>query len=143
MATNSRKRKVLSLRERVAVLSKIDSGKSCRSVAGEIGVGKTQIQGILWDREDILKRWEAGEHSDKKYTKVRRTGYEDLDKVVWEWFTRARAKNIPVSGKLIQERAIMYARELGHDSFTGSNGWLEKWQKRHNVRLAVLFRRSC
>ena len=32
----------------------------------------------------------------------------------------------------------MYARELGHESFTGSNGWLEKWQKRHNVCLAVL-----
>ena len=139
MATNSRKRKVLSLRERVAVQSKIDSYKSCRSVAGEIGIGKTQIHGILQDREGILKRWETGEHSNKKYTKVRRTGYEDLDKVVWEWFTRARAKNIPLSGKkLIQERAIMYVRELGHDSFTGSTGWLEKWQKRHNVRLAVL-----
>ena len=111
MATNSRKRKVLSLRERVVVLSKIDSGKFCRSVAGEIGFGKIQIQGIVRDEEDILKRWEAGEHSEKKYTKVRRTGYEDLDKAVWEWFTRARAKNIPVSGKLIQERAIMYAGE--------------------------------
>ena len=108
---NSRKRKVLSLRKRVVVLSKIDYGKSCRSVAGEIGVGKTPIQGIVWDGEDILKRWEAGEHSEKKYTKVRRTGYENLDKVVWEWFTRARAKNIPVSGKLIQERAIMFAGE--------------------------------
>ena len=57
MATNSRKRKVLSLRKRVVVLSKIDSGKSCRSVAGKIGAGKTtQIQGIVWDREDILIR---------------------------------------------------------------------------------------
>ena len=94
MATNSRKRKVLSLRKRVVVLSKIDSGKTCRSVAGEIGFGKIQIQGIVRNGEDILKRWEAGEHSEKKYTKVRKTGYED--KVVWEWFTRARAKNIPV-----------------------------------------------
>ena len=109
MATNSRKRKVLCLRKRVVVLSKIDSRKSCRSVAGKIGFGKTQIQGIVRDGENILKIWEAGEHSEKKYTKVRRTGYEDLDKVVWEWFTRARAKNILVSGKLIQDRAIMYA----------------------------------
>ena len=29
----------------------------------------------------------------------------------------------------------MFAMELGLDSFTGSNGWLEKWQ---NVSMAVL-----
>ena len=32
----------------------------------------------------------------------------------------------------------MYASELGLDNFTGSNGWLKKWQKRHNVCMAVL-----
>ena len=32
----------------------------------------------------------------------------------------------------------MYTSELGIDQFTGSNGSLEKWQKRHNVRMAVL-----
>ena len=57
--------------------------------------------------------------------KFRKVGYGEIDKIVWEWFTRARAKNIPVSGKLIQKRALMYAAELGHTSFTASNGWLE------------------
>ena len=133
-----RKRKILTLEERVSVLSKIEKGQSCRSVAEELGVGKTQIQNIVKDKEDILKQWAAGESSSKKYTKVRKTGYEEIDKVVWEWFTRARAKNIPVTGRLIQERAIMYASELGIDQFAGSNGWLEKWQKRHNVRMVVL-----
>ena len=79
----------------------------------------------------------AGEPSNKKYTKVRKTGYKEIDEVVWEWFTRARTKNIPVTGKLIQERAIMYASELGIDQFSGSNRWLEKWQKCHNVRMVV------
>ena len=32
----------------------------------------------------------------------------------------------------------MYTGELGHVNFTASNGWLEKWQKRHNVCMAVL-----
>ena len=139
MSSCGRKRKVLTLAERVAVLNKIESGKFCRSVAEEIGVGKTQIQNIVKDKDNIRKRWEAGESAAcRKYTKVRKTGYEELDKVVWEWFTRARAKNIPVSGRLIQERAMMYAAELGLESFAGSNGWLDKWQKRHCVRLAVL-----
>ena len=137
-SSSSRKRKVLDLEQRVAVLKKIDSGQSCRKIANELGVGKTQIKGILYDREDITKQWEAGERTDRKYAKFRKVGYEEIDKVMWEWFTRARAKNIPVSGKLIQEWALMYATEFGHSAFTASNGWLEKWQKRHNVRMAVL-----
>ena len=99
-----RKRKVLTLEERVSVLDKIEKGQSCRSVAEELSVGKTQIQNIVKDKEDILKQWAAGESSSKKYTKVRKTGYEEIDKVIWEWFARARAKNIPVTGRLIQER---------------------------------------
>ena len=40
-------------------------GKSCRCVAEETGVGKTQIQGIVKDKEAILKRCKDGERSDK------------------------------------------------------------------------------
>ena len=80
------------LQESVAVLKKVDSGKSCRWVANKLSVGNTEVEGIVCDREDILKWWEAGEHSDKKYTKVRKIG-EELDKVVWEWFTRARKES--------------------------------------------------
>ena len=133
-----RKRKVLTLEERVSVLDKIEKGQSCCPVAEELGVGRTQIQNIVKNKKDILKQWADGESSSKMYTKVRKTGYEEIDKVLWDWFTRARAKNIPVTVRLIQERAIMYASELGIDQFSGSNGWLEKWQKRHNVRMVVL-----
>ena len=43
-----RKRKVLNLEQRLEVLKKIDSGMSCRKVASEFGVGKTQIQAIIF-----------------------------------------------------------------------------------------------
>ena len=46
-----RKRKVLTLEERVSVLDKIEKGQSCCSVAEELGVGKTQIQNIVKDKE--------------------------------------------------------------------------------------------
>ena len=32
----------------------------------------------------------------------------------------------------------MYAAEIGLDGFTGSNGWLQKWQKCHNVHMSIL-----
>jgi len=52
-----------------------------------------------------MKRWEAGERSASKYCKPRVARYDNLDKIMWEWFTRAR---------------------LGHSEFTASNGWLAR-----------------
>ena len=57
----SRKHKVLSLEERVDVIKKFNKGSSCHAISSEIRVGKTQVQSIVRDREDILKRWESGE----------------------------------------------------------------------------------
>ena len=54
------------------------------------------------------------------------------------WFCEARARNIPVSGKLMQEKALLIAMEQGLDNFTPSNGWLESFNRRHNIKLAVL-----
>ena len=53
------------------MLKSIYSRKSGHSVAQEFNVGKTQIQGIVRDREEIVRKLEAGEQSEKKYTKVR------------------------------------------------------------------------
>ena len=33
---------------------------------------------------------------------------------------------------------MMLSIEMDHDDFTASNGWLECWLKRYNVKLAVL-----
>ena len=39
---------------------------------------------------------------------------------------------------MIHEQALLYAAELGHEGFSGSNGWLDRWQKRHNIRMSTL-----
>jgi len=85
----SRKSKVLTLEERVSVIKKVDSGSLCRAIAAETGVGKTEVQTIVKEKEDIMKRWEAGERSAAKYCKPRVDGYDNLDKIMWEWFTVA------------------------------------------------------
>ena len=134
----SQKRKILALHERIAVLDKTKEGRSCRSIAEDLGVSKTQIQEIVRNKKSIRQQWETGGRAERKYSKVRKLCYKDLDRVAWEWFTSAQAKNIPISGHMIQEQALMYAEQLGHSSFSGSNGWLDRWMKRHNVRLACL-----
>ena len=109
MATKNFNRKVLTLEQRMGVLYSSSKGKSCHAITKELGVGITQIQGIVKERDDIKKRWESSGRSDEKYHKSRNVGYEDLDSLMWEWFAVARSKSIPVSSRMIQERATMYA----------------------------------
>ena len=46
----------------------------------------------------------------------------------------ARAKNIPLSGPMLQEKAIVFALELGINNFKGSNGWLSHCKVQHNIK---------
>ena len=64
MATSSsKKRRCLSLSERVDVIRKFEKGESARSIADRIGVGKTQIQSIIKDKEKIVDVFKAGTSS--------------------------------------------------------------------------------
>ena len=70
--------------------------------------------------------------------KRRKTEYTDHNQLMWEWFSLARSHNVHITGRLLQEKALMLAVEMGHDEFTASNGWLHSFQKRHNIKQAVL-----
>ena len=57
---------------------------------------------------------------------------------MWYFFCNARSKNIPLTGQLLQEQALIYSMKLNLDDFTASNGWLEAFQKHHWIKSAVL-----
>ena len=97
----SKMRNILTLHDRVAVLKRIDSGTSCRVIAADLHCGKTQIGLIRLDRMAIMAEWNSGGRPDLKYVKRRKTTYEELNNLVWEWFTTTRSKDLPVSGRLI------------------------------------------
>lgn len=120
------------------VVKRSRKGETAISIARAFEVGKTQIQSIVNDQENVVDRWENGENCERKYSKPRKCPYADLNEQVWKWFCDARQRNIPVSGKLIQEKAVLLSVTLGHDDFTASNGWLYKWMKRNNIHSSAL-----
>ena len=46
--------------------------------------------------------------------------------------------NIPISGPLIQEKALSFAKYLKKDGFKDSNGWLDRFKIRHSSSQAVI-----
>ena len=136
----SRKRKILSLEERIKVIERSEKGmETAKSIAESLCVGKSQIQSIFLDKEKIIETWKQGVcGSDRKYIKARNCAFKDVNELVREWFTIARSKKIPITGRLIQEKALMFSEERNENGFKASNGWLEAWRKRYSVKSCVL-----
>ncbi|GBN05843.1 Tigger transposable element-derived protein 6 [Araneus ventricosus] len=61
-----------------------------------------------------------------------------MDKAVLKWINTIRDKNFPISGPFITEKALQFAKALGYDEFRGSNGWLEKFKRRHGIMAKVI-----
>ncbi|KAK7097842.1 hypothetical protein V1264_004763 [Littorina saxatilis] len=135
---STKKRKYLTLENRVTVVNRHKKGETAIAIAKSLDVGKSQIQRIIQDKENILKRWESGDNADRMRSKRQKSTYSDVNEKVWDWFLAARKKNFPITGRLIQEKALMLSVELGHDNFVASNGWLDRWLKRNNVKNACL-----
>lgn len=59
--------------------------------------------------------------------------YEEINKVVWYLFVKARAKGVHLSGPVVQTKALDFAKKIGITGFKASNGWFEAFKTRHNV----------
>ena len=62
----------------------------------------------------------------------------DVNEATCGWYTLARQLNIPVSGPVLQEEARVNAARLGRHQFKASNGWLESFNKRHNIKQFII-----
>ncbi|XP_071481843.1 tigger transposable element-derived protein 4-like [Diadema antillarum] len=94
--------------------------------------GKTQISNIIKRKREWIEEYENNAHHDMK-RKLRKTGNEELNATVYEWFKDATARMMPVSGPLFRLKATEIAAELKLNEFKASNGWLVAFRKRHNV----------
>ena len=69
---------------------------------------------------------------------MRKTGNEDINNLCWDWFTDSRSHMTAVSGPLLQEKALHFAKQLGNTTLTASNGWLDSFKKRNNLGGAIM-----
>ncbi|GBM53759.1 Tigger transposable element-derived protein 4 [Araneus ventricosus] len=126
------KRKRLNLKGKIEILEVAGKVKlSVRSLSERFHVGKRQISELLKDKKGIRKMWVL--NSNERNLKFRKTETSEIDEVLMKWLRSARAKNIPVSGVFLQEKAREVGESLGLETFKTSNGWLEKFRKCHNI----------
>ena len=135
-----KKRKHLSLEKKVEVIKAEGRGKtSIRSLAQEFDCGRTQIADILKKKKVILDLYSSNAHKNKQVIRPKQSEYAELNQMLYDWYNLAVSKNIYPAGPQLSEKAKEIANTvLGKPDFKASNGWLDKWKKRYNIRQITI-----
>ena len=141
MATKpGRKRKVLTLEKKLTIIEELRKGKSQRLVSEIFQVPKSTVADIWKLREKIQCHVSSSDNPSlaKKRCIIKEAQFEDLEKACYLWFMQQRARGAPVSGPLVQEKALQLFPDVYPDrdpeSFKGSSGWFHKFCCRHGIR---------
>lgn len=79
-----------------------------------------------------MDEWVNSKNSGKS-KRVKTPSFEQIDQKLYEWFASVCSKNLPISGPIIQTEAMKLAEKMNVNDFKASNGWLEKFKKRHDI----------
>lgn len=94
----SSKRKVLTLKQKIDVIETFNREKlSVRDLAKRFEIGKTQAADIIKNKELLRSKFHSNINVNEKRSFLKEEG-RNIDRLCYEWFTRARSKNIPLSG---------------------------------------------
>ncbi|KAH9362068.1 hypothetical protein HPB48_002046 [Haemaphysalis longicornis] len=137
-APQTKKRKFLSLEQKAQIIAEAATGRKNGSIGEEYGISPSSLSTILKSEASISKALASGMSAQRK--KTTQPAHEDFDKVVYYLVLRDKgAKKIPISGTMIQQKALNYACLLGvGDDFKASTGWLNRFKERHDIVGEVL-----
>ena len=130
--TNTPKKPVsLTLKEKLDVIKDKEQGISSRKLAVKYEVGKTQIQQIWKRKAEILELQHKASPETKRLKTTQQ--YEDINKLTYEWYLDALRRRVEISGPMLKEIALDFAKQLKQSSFTASTGWLDCFKLRNNI----------
>ena len=110
--SSSKKRKISSktLKEKYEAIKKLESGCANKNVAADYDVSPSTLSTWLKSKDKIVKAFEGGTSS--KTQKLKPCGNENLERALYTWFVQMRRQGVPVSGPVLREKALSYAKEM-------------------------------
>jgi hypothetical protein len=137
-----KKRTSLTIEKKMEIIRRSEAGENSKDLAAEFSVGRTTISDILKRKYKFFKfismNADKNENLKRRRT-LRRTVHKVLEENLIEWYNQLRDSGAYVSGPMIASRAQELHKELGYtDTFTASNGWLDRFKVRNGIKLCGL-----
>ncbi|NXG75390.1 TIGD4 protein, partial [Baryphthengus martii] len=127
-----RRKKSISIEEKIDIISAVESGKKKADVAAKYGIKKNSLSSIMKNKEKVLEAFESLRF-DPKRKRLRTAFYSDLEEALVKWYRIAQCFNVPVNGRMLRLKANDFAQKLGHSDFKCSNGWLDRFKSRYGL----------
>jgi hypothetical protein len=116
------KQKVLSVPNKLDIIQKMDTQPYTTNQVSRITrIPVSTLNNIMANKNNILQQGGSREPNRKKF---KTSKYEKIETILLEWFCQKWAKNIPVAGPVLQQKAEEIALKLNID-FKASNGWID------------------
>lgn len=127
-----KKKKSLSIEEKIDIINAVESGKKKAEIAAEYGIKKNSLSSIMKNKDKVLEAFESLRF-DPKRKRLRTAFYTDLEEALMRWYRIAQCLNVPVNGPMLRLKANDFAQKLGHNDFKCSNGWLDRFKSRYGL----------
>ncbi|XP_069108937.1 tigger transposable element-derived protein 4-like [Argopecten irradians] len=134
--SKKRKRNDLSLADKYEVVKLLNQKTSQTEIAKKLGCSQSQISRISAKKEEIIASYEASNNPDRKRQRSGKSA--DVETALYTWFKDDRARDVPISGPLLEEKARDIATNLDVPNFNPSSGWLSRWKTRFNITFKRL-----
>ncbi|KAH7971175.1 hypothetical protein HPB49_019959 [Dermacentor silvarum] len=99
-------------------------------IAKELGLTPSTLNTIVARRNEIEENARNFAGGCKQ---ARGSEHTQFDEAVFKWFKQARAAGVNFGGTILREKAVEIADKLGIESFCASNGWIDRFKKRHGI----------
>lgn len=137
MATK-RKKVVVTMDKRLDALRRIDKGESLKAIAEELGVGTSTVSDWKKNRnqiEDFCLKMMSKDSLEGRGT-AKKAKNVQLDEALFVWFCSQRERGVTISGPILAEKAVSLNSKLPNPepNFKASQGWLDRFKKRHGIR---------
>ena len=127
-----------SIETKYQVIKLIDKNKSFNEIADQFceqGVKVKNIYQFKKSREKIINDFESSCSSKRRSTKGSQC--RQIDEELLEFVSRAPTDGLPINSIVLKEKAIEIAKKLGNNEFVGSNGFIDRFKKRHGIKFTT------
>lgn len=134
------KRNHLTLTEKGSILDELAAGIDGKRIALNRNVAESTVSRIKSNKENIRKLIANSDKGTGARKYITHSAYPEIEEKLYDWLLDKRAKHIPVSRKILQEKgkALFDSIHQGNKSFSASDGWFANFRKRYGLRyLAV------
>ena len=128
-------RRALTLQKKFEVikLAEEDPKLGLRKLADLFDCGKTQISGILKDKDTVLELYNGNLLSKDSFflKRYRACEFLEVNEALYRWYESNSVMGVHLPGALLCQKAKEIAECLDMPNFKASNGWLYRWKKRY------------